>query len=101
MDHCAQVVARSVAAVEAVADGLVHEPPRVQLVVLGPGISKNALLGRENFDGHVSHLGQRLTLHRDVPVWPPEELDYGAALPVAELWAIGDVGVVPDEIDVI
>jgi hypothetical protein len=101
VDHCAQIVARTVAAVKAVADGLIHEPPRVQLVVLGPGISENALLGRENFDGHISHLGKSLALQRDILVWPPEELDYGTALPAAELRTIGDGGVVPDEIDVI
>ncbi len=89
------------AAVEAVADRLVHEPPRVEFVVLGPRIRENALLRRKNFDGHVAHLTQRLALERNVLVRPAEELEYRAALPALELRAIGNFGAVPDKINVI
>jgi hypothetical protein len=93
-DHGSQVVTRAVTAVQAVAHGLVHEPPRIQLVVLRPRIRKHALLWRKDLDGHVAHLAQRRALQGNVLVRPPEQLDNGTTLAAVELGTIGYGGAV-------
>ena len=84
-DHGSKVVARAVATMKTVANGLVHEPPRVQLVILGPGIRKHTFLGRKDLDGHVAHLSQSLALQRDVLVRPAEQFNNCASRPALEV----------------
>jgi hypothetical protein len=90
-----------VAAVQAVADRLVHEPPRIQLAILWPFVRKDALLGGKDLHRHVPHLTQRNAFHRYVFVRPSEELHDGAPLTVVENCTRGYFGVVPHKIDVV
>ena len=100
VDHGTKLIAGAHAALELVADGLIHEVPRIHDVLEGLG-AHDLLLRRKDLDAHVASVGEELALLLHVLVRPAEELDNGSLLTRAVV-ALGvsqlDVGGVPDKV---
>jgi hypothetical protein len=102
VDHGFELLSGSHPSLKFVRDGLIHEPPRVQLAVLRPRVGEHGFLWRENSHSHVSCLANHLALLLNVSVRPSEHLNDGTFLAALVAWvvaALAERGSVPDEVN--
>lgn len=82
-----------------VADGLIVEPPRVQLSILRPLIREDTFLRWENFDSHPTHLSKRSALFLDVSIWPSKHFKNSSLLALLILVADRNMCSLPNKIE--
>ena len=98
LDHVAELLTCATSTLEFVGDGLVIEPPWVELTVLGPLVREHGLHGREDFDTHPALFGQVGALLLDISMRPSEHLDDAALLSVLVNVSLMDEFVLPREV---
>lgn len=95
VDHAFEVITSAHAAFQSVGDGLVHEPPGVQLTILGPLVCENGLLSGVDLDAHPATSSQLLALLLDILVRPAEHLNDTALLTILIFGTLIDGRVLP------
>jgi len=99
LDHISEFFSSAMSSIQLVAHGLVVEPPRVELAILGPLEAEDAFRRWEDFDSHPAHLANASAFSLNVSIRPPKHLYDGTLLPT--LIGIGDVDrlSLPDKVE--
>ena len=82
LNRVAELLTGSTTTLKLVRDGLVVEPPWVELTLLGPLVGEDGLRDGEQLDSHPAGLTEELALFLDISVRPSEKLNDSTLLTV-------------------
>lgn len=98
LDHISQFLSGSMTTVKFIRNGLIVEPPRIQLTILRPFEGEDRFLRREDLNSHPASFGDRGTLLFNISVRPAEEFDDSTLLTTFVLRSLVNMGTLPNKI---